>query len=197
MKTIVLAAFAALPLSSIAQQTNSFIPFPDNGVYLSASDFSRHKLTDSFDNGQSGYRIRQEAFKRTLKIDQPNAPEEKIPLADMWGERKDGVDYRSFDGELYRVEHTDRLYIYSKPTNPGALSGGPTYHLTNYYFSRKANSPIHLITSANLEDIYYDMPDKQDAFEQLSDLSDHPSNQARQLIQLFYKNDQQTSRAAD
>ncbi|WP_420148271.1 hypothetical protein [Spirosoma sp.] len=185
MKTVIVATIALLPFSALAQQADNFVPFPDNGVYLSAIDFAKHKLTDGFDSGQPGYRIRQETFQPTLKIDQPNASEEKIPLSALWGERKDGVDYRSFDGDLYRVEHSDRIYIYSKPTPAWMAMGGLAHTPTLYYFSRKADSPIHLITSQNLEDIYYDQPDKLAQFDQVDDLN-NPANQANFVVRLFY-----------
>ncbi|UFH56734.1 hypothetical protein [Spirosoma sp. KNUC1025] len=197
MKTVVLAAIAALPLSVLAQQAASFVAFPDNGIYLSANDFSTHKLTDGFDNGQPGYRMHQEMFQRTLKIDQPNAPEAKIPLSDVWGERKDGVDYRSFDGDLYKVEHKDRLFIYSKPTDAWMATGGNAYAGMLYYFSREANSPIHLITSRNLESVYYDQPDKKAVFDEIDDQNAHPADQANKLIRLFYKTDTQMTHAAE
>ncbi|MBD2756350.1 hypothetical protein [Spirosoma validum] len=195
MKTVVLAAIAALPFSALAQQANNFVSFPDNGVYLSATDFSKHKLTDGFDSDQPGYRMHEETFQRALKVDQPNAPEAKFALSDLWGERKAGVDYRSFDGELYRVEHTDRVYVYSKPTPSWMMTSGPAQSITSYYFSREANSPIHLITSQNLEDIYYDQPDKQAAFDQIDDLSKDPANQANHLVRLFYATDKSTHAA--
>ncbi|CAN5327443.1 hypothetical protein BH09BAC4_BH09BAC4_43340 [soil metagenome] len=195
MKTILLIAIAALPFSALAQQTDTFTPYPDNGIYLSPADFSTRKLTDGFDSNQLGYSLREETFQRTLKVDQPNAPEAKFPLATVWGERKEGVDYRSFEGDLYRVEHTDRLFIYSRPTNVWIPGGGSTYANTVYYVSREANSPIHLITSTNLDDIFYDQPDKRAAFDRLDELSNRPADQARKLITLFYRQDQPTHAA--
>ncbi|WP_338874979.1 hypothetical protein WBJ53_05095 [Spirosoma sp. SC4-14] len=189
MKVIVLAALAALPFSTQAQQTNPFAPFPENGIYLSAADFAKHQLTDSFNDGQAGYRLHQETFERAIKVDQPNAPEEKIPLSDLWGERKQGVDYRIFDGDQYKVEHSDRVYIYSKPTNIWISGGGNTYSPVQYYFSRKADSPVHLITSNNLKDIFYDQPEKFAAFEKIDDSYAKPAEQARKLLQLFYTTD--------
>lgn len=195
MKTILLIAIAALPFSALARQTDTFTPYPDNGIYLSHTDFSSRKLTDGFDSNQPGYSLREETFQRTLKVDQPNAPEAKFPLATVWGERQEGVDYRSFEGDLYRVEHTDRLFIYSRPTNVWIPGGGSTYANTVYYVSREANSPIHLITSTNLDDIFYDQPDKRAAFDRLDELSNRPADQARKLITLFYKQDQPTHAA--
>lgn len=196
MKTIVLAAIATLPFSVLAQSNGSFAPFPDNGIYLSATDFATHKLTDGFDKGQPGYSIREETFQRALKIDQPNAPEEKLLLTNLWGERKEGVDYRSFDGDLYRVEHADKIFIYSKPTSVWITGSGGFYPATQYYFSRKADSPIHLITSDNLKDIYYDQPDKNAAFESLDGLSNKPGTQAQHLLKLFYPTSHATSQSA-
>ena len=192
MKTIMLVAIAALPFSALAQQADKFAPYPDNGIYLSSADFSTHKLTDGFDSNQPGYRLREETFQQTIKIDQPNAPEAKFPLSTLWGERKAGVDYRNFDGDEYRVEHTDRLFIYSKPATNWMTTGGTAYPTTLYYFSREANSPIHLITSTNLEDIFYDQPDKRAAFDKLDELRNNPSDQARKLITLFYTPNQAT-----
>jgi len=189
MKVIVLAALAALPFSTQAQQSNPFVPFPDNGIYLSATDFAKHNLTDGFNDGQAGYRIHDEAFQRAIKVDQPNAPEEKILLSNLWGERKEGVDYRVFDGDSYKVEHSDRIFIYSKPTNLWMAGGGTTYSPVQYYVSRKADSPVHLITSSNLKDIFYDQPEKFAAFEKLDDSYAKPAEQARKLLQLFYITD--------
>ncbi|GAB3888320.1 hypothetical protein GCM10028825_20860 [Spirosoma agri] len=180
-----LAFVAALPLSVVAQQADQFTLFPDNGIYLSATDFSTHQLTDGFNDDQPGYRLRDEAFGNAIKVDQPNAPEAKIPLSNLWGERKEGVDYRSFNNDLFRVEHTDRIVIYSKPANTWLASGGSASSATLYYFSREANSPIHLITSENLKDIYYDQPDKTAAFDKLDDVT-KPTDKVRQLIRLFY-----------
>jgi|GEM_PF-5929895 len=189
MKVIVLAALAALPFSTQAQQSNSFVPFPENGIYLSATDFAKHNLTDGFNDGQAGYRIHDEGFQRAIKVDQPNAPEEKILLSNLWGERKQGVDYRVFDGDSYKVEHSDRIFIYSKPTNLWMAGGGTTYSPVQYYVSRKADSPVHLITSSNLKDIFYDQPEKFAAFEKLDDSYAKPAEQARKLLQLFYVTD--------
>ena len=186
MKTIVLAAIAALPFSALAQQGNDLTPFPDNGVYLSAADFSGHKLTDSFDDGQPGYRLRDETFQKVVKIDQPNAQEVKIPLTDLWGERKQGTDYRNFDGVIYRVEHTDRIFLYSKPANISMAGVGTTSAGTLYYFSRETNSPIHLISAENLKEIYYDQPAKIAAFDELDAQSNDLASQVRKLLRLFY-----------
>ncbi|MFD2570752.1 hypothetical protein ACFSUS_08925 [Spirosoma soli] len=188
MKTVVLAAMISLPIVSQAQQATDFVPFPDNGVYLSANDFTHHVLTDGFDN-QPGYSLREEMFKPVVKVTQPNGEAVEIPDAKLWGERKQGADYRFFQGDLYRVEHADRIYIYSKPADMSIAGGGNSNSSTLYYFSRKANSPIHLITADNLEDIYYDQPDKTESFENLDELGKDPARQAAKLVRLFYIDD--------
>lgn len=48
---------------------------------------------------------------------------------------------------------------------------------------------------ANLEDIFYDQLHKRAAFDKLDELSNHPSDQARKLITLFYAQDQATHAA--
>src|SRR5919202_7061158 len=135
MKAIVLAALTALPFLSNAQSTTKFDRFPDNGVYLSANAFEHHALTDGFDSSQPGYRMTDEIFKPAVKITEPSNQKIEIPDAKLWGERKAGVDYRLYNGELYRVEHSDRVYVYSKPAGLSAV-GAPTNSLQAYYFSR-------------------------------------------------------------
>lgn len=186
MKTSVLAAIIALPFSGMAQQATNFNPFPDNGVYLSAADFSKHTLTDGFDDGQPGYQLREEAFQSTVKITQPNTKEVKIPLSDLWGERQKGVDYRNFDGEIFRVEHTDRIFLYSRPASVSGDGGRTVYPSTSFYFSREANSPIHFITAENLKEIYYDQPSKLAAFDDIDALNTNSAEQAQKLLRIFY-----------
>lgn len=190
MKRIICLALAALPLSVLAQQsTNQWAPLAENGVYRSSAEFTTRTLAEPFNSDQSGYRLRNEGFVPTVKIDEPNKPEVKIPMSELWGERKDGVDYRIVDGQLYKVEHTDRVCVYSRP----AVFTGSA--LNTYYFSRTLNSPIHLITSTNLEDSFYDQPARKEAFAALDDLYTKPSAQARELIELFYKIDSPTQAA--
>lgn len=188
MKSVVLAALTVLPFLSNAQSTSEFEHFSDNGVYLSANDFKHHALTDGFDNSQPGYRLTDELFKPAVKIVEPNNQKIEIPDTQLWGERKEGVDYRLFNGELYRVEHADRIYVYSKPTGPSAI-GAPGNSMVSYYFSRKPDSPIHLITSSTLKDVYYDQSDKLSAFDKLDDLSNNPARQAAKLVRIFYTED--------
>ncbi|GAB4028878.1 hypothetical protein [Spirosoma gilvum] len=181
MKTIVFAVLAALPFSVLGQQNSHRVSFPDNGIYASSTDFATHTLTDGFNTGQPGYRVKNELFEPVVKVDEPNHQEVKIAMATLWGERKLGVDYRIFDGQLYRVEHSDRVIIYSLPaTITGA--GGNTY-----YFSRELNSPIYLITAHNLANVYYDQSAILAAFDTIDWLNEHPSFRARQLVEAFYK----------
>lgn len=188
MKTIVLAALTALPFFSQAQKASVFVPFPDNGIYLSANDFTNHIVTDGFNDTQTGYRLHDELFKPAVKIVQPTKGEIEIPDAQLWGERKKGVDFRRFNGDLYKVEHADRIYIYSKPLNL-SVSGQTSNSSVTYYFSRQPNSPIHAINADNLKDIYYDQPGRATAFDELDALNDDPAHQVYQLIRLFYTND--------
>ncbi|GAB3499561.1 hypothetical protein GCM10027341_23120 [Spirosoma knui] len=188
MKTLVLAAFTTLPFLSTAQTTSNPAHIADNGVYLSATDFKHHLINDGFDNAQAGYHLRDELFKSAVKIITPDNQNIEIPAAQVWGERKSGVDYRRFNGDLYRVEHTDRIYVYSRPTDLSGI-GQNAKSLVTYYFSRKADSPIHAITTNVLKDIFYDQPEKVAAFDKLDNLSSDPAQQASQLIRLFYTSD--------
>lgn len=190
MKTIVFAMLAALPFSVLGQQNSQRVSFPDNGIYRSASDFASRTLTDGFNTGQPGYRLKNELFEPVVKVDEPNQQEVKLAMATVWGERKLGVDYRIVDGQLYRVEHADRVIIYSLPANTIIGSGWNTY-----YFSRELNSPVYLITAHNLNDVYYDQPGKLAAFDHIDWHDEHPSVRARQLVESFYKSGAATQAA--
>ncbi|GAB3943628.1 hypothetical protein GCM10028805_10130 [Spirosoma harenae] len=181
MKSLVFVALAALPLSTFAQQNDKWAPFPDNGIYQSASDFANHKLTAGFDTDQPGYRLKNEDFQPVVKVDEPNSQEVKIAMSNLWGERLQGVDYRIVDGQLYRIEHSDRVMIYSKRST---LTGAGE---NVYFFSRKLDSPIHFITLDNLKDIYYDQPEKLAAFDEIHWLNTKPVFKAQQLVEAFYK----------
>lgn len=186
MKTLFVATLIALPFLSRAQQNTDFEPLPDNGVYLSASDFTHRVVTDGFDDSQPGYHLRDETLKNAVKITRPNEQALEIPVSNLWGERKQGADYRDFDGDSYRVEHSDRIYVYSKPVRFSDIGGLTTTSTVLYYFSREANSPIHLITADNLNDIYYDQPERTAAFDQLDLVKDNPARRAAQLVRMFY-----------
>ena len=190
MKTVILAAMTVIPLLSQAQKTSQLTPLPDNGVYMTAADFTHRKVVDGFDNGQPGYRLHDELLKNAVKIVQPANKEIEIPVDNLWGERIKDVDYRRFNGDLYRVEHADRVFVYSKVSN---------FNQTNrplYFFSRKADSPIYLISTTNLDNVYYDQPEKKALFENMDDLSDNPQHQAVTLTHLFYSTGTNDQRAA-
>lgn len=180
MKTTILAALMVLPFLSHAQQTTDATLFPDNGIYQTAADFTHRVVTDGFNNNQPGYRLHDDLFKSAVKIDQPRAQEQEIATANLWGERVKDVDYRFVDGERYRVDHADRVFVYSKPSTINQLSR------PLYYFSRQADSPVYVITSENLANVYYDQPDKKALFDQIDVLSDNPVQQAIMLTHLFY-----------
>ena len=189
MKTLFIATLVTLPFLSRAQQNTELVAMPDNGVYLSANDFANRVVADGFDDSQPGYHLRDETLKNAVKITRPNEQALEIPVSNVWGERKQGTDYRDFDGDIYRVEHADRIYLYSKPVRFSDIGGLTSTSSVQYYFSREANSPIHLITADNLKEIYYDQPERTTAFEQLELVNGNPARRAAQLVRLFYTTD--------
>ncbi len=189
MKTLFVATLLTLPILSRAQQNTDFEPLPDNGIYLSAADFTHRVVADGFDDSQTGYHLRDETLKNAVKIARPNEHALEIPISNLWGERKQGADYRDFDGDSYRVEHSDRIYIYSKPVRFSDIGSLTSSSTVLYYFSREANSPIHLITADNLKDIYYDQPERIATFGQLDMVNDNPTRRAARLIRMFYTGD--------
>lgn len=184
MKTILIAAILALPLLSQAQQPTEFTPFPDNGIYLTATDFTHHVLTDAFNTGQPGYKIQDETLRQAVKVKQPTTGVSVIPDSQLWGQRINDVDYRIVDGELYRVEHADRIFVYSKLSTINLLPQ-PVY-----YFSREADSPLYAITTENLANVYYDQPEKVKLFGVIDTQSGHSVQQAITLTKLFYPENQ-------
>ncbi|GAB3569013.1 hypothetical protein GCM10027578_22620 [Spirosoma luteolum] len=180
MKMTLLAALTAMPFLTRAQAPASFVPVPDNGVYRSASDFSHHRLADGFDNNQTGYRLRDREGKHIVSIRQGDQAADNIPMSTLWGQRVNDVDYRLVDGDQYKVEHADRIYVYSRPAN------ADPFPQTAYFFSRTPDSPLYSITTDNLNKVYYDQPDKKGLFDAIDRMAGKPVEKAIRLTQLFY-----------
>ncbi|NCI52040.1 hypothetical protein GWC95_19100 [Sediminibacterium roseum] len=119
---------------------------PENGVYLTAKDFEAgivsHGFTSSddeklLDNKRGYIVIKQRDSTTRFYFDQ------------LWGYRKEGVDWRLYNEEGYRVESTNKICLYSVPVCVACLTTQPLY------FSVDAVSPLHPLSRKNLLDVYH------------------------------------------
>ncbi|HEX2848420.1 MAG TPA: hypothetical protein VHN59_17885 [Chitinophagaceae bacterium] len=139
----------AMVLACCAVQAQNNKPeFPDNGVYLKDSDYVLHRITSGFSRGKR-YKIIDN--KRDYLIVKRDTTEQKFFLDEIWGYRKNGIDWRVCNGECYQVDYTGKVCIYEIPGN-GVGEGTRTF----YYFSSALSSPVHDITKKNLINVFHD-----------------------------------------
>lgn len=147
MKTLLTSfAFVLLHLS-YAQTTVHSIDA--NGIYLSDGDYKNHHLLLSFNKKSSDHKyIDTWSHSHQVWIKFLDSTY-KFYYGEIWGYRKDGEDWRVFDGEMYRIEDTTKICIYSIPT---FIDGHTGY---NSYFSKNLTTPIHSLTKNDLIEVYH------------------------------------------
>jgi len=146
MKSILIITLVLICSASYAQDNTP--AFPDNGVYLKDSDYVLHKITSGF-NREKRYKLNDN--KRDYLIVKRDTMEQKFFLDDIWGYRKNGIDWRVCNGECYQVDYTGKVCIYEIPGN-GVGEGTRTF----YYFSSTLSSPVHDVTKKNLINAFHD-----------------------------------------
>lgn len=137
----ILICFAANGQKSISR-------LQDNGIYLKDSDYLLHRLTSGFDR-QKRYKLIDN--RRNYLVAKKDTTEEKFFLDDIWGYRKNGVDWRVCNGECYQVDYVGKICLYEIPGS-GAGEGTRTF----YYFSSTLSGPVHDITRKNLISVFHD-----------------------------------------
>jgi len=146
MKNIL--AIPAILICCVANGQKNISPLPANGVYLKDSDYLVHQLTSGFDR-QKGYKLIDN--KRDYLVVRKDSSEEKFFLDEIWGYRKNGVDWRVCNGECYQVDYTGKICLYEIPGN-GVGEGTRT----SYYFSSTLSAPVHDVTRRNLVNVFHD-----------------------------------------
>lgn len=137
--------FVVFSINAAAQKDSS-------GIYKTGDDFISGKLSLAINCETEKHKITlNDLFNKPYIIVKHNDTSYKFYKKDIFGYKKcDGSIYR-FDGkkELLLLNSTEQILIY-KHILPNRTSGGLT-NVTNFYFSINANSPVQLLTKANLK----------------------------------------------
>jgi hypothetical protein len=117
-----------------------------NGIYTSSNDFKNHKLTAAF-NRSDGYKF-SSLKKQSISIKTKSA-RQTFFTDSIWGYRRDGIDWRLFNEQVYQVVYSGKVIIYTTPGVPG----DDTHEWT--YISRNLDAPIHDLSRPNLIAIFH------------------------------------------
>lgn len=119
------------------------------GIYLTAEDFTAGKLANGFDaiDTNNFVDIGHDYLWVTLDSTAVAYDYKKI-----WGFRKDGIDWRVYDGDLFEVSfHGNDIMIY---TLPGYLSYDQPIVYDTRFFSTDAVGKLLPLTKRNLKKLY-------------------------------------------
>lgn len=126
---------------------------PDNGVYLTASDYANKELTDAFENGTANEKIWAGTQGGSVVVKTPEVTE-KFPEAKIWGYRSNDKDYRIVEGLTYEIINANDVMVY-KIVNPDP---NQFRYPSPYFFSRYADSDLLFLNERNLDLVYSDYP---------------------------------------
>jgi hypothetical protein len=143
MKAIVVVL---LLLTGLANGQINRKSLKDNGIYITAKDFHDGLLTHAFNKAKD---IKFLENKRLFVVIKSMDSSYLYYYDQIWGYRKDGVDWRVFNELTYQVEQTYKICIYSLPVCVACLTTPP------FYFSVDLNSPIHPCTRTYLINAYH------------------------------------------
>lgn len=181
IKSIALAACTLLTLTGNAYEPTTV---PNNGLYINATDFKSKVITLGFDNADKGYQISDNRWNNTVKVQQP---ENKfvLSLSGVWGERKNDKDYRFFNGDAYKVEYANGLFVYSKPETYS--DGRTSYTVNNYYFSSSATTEIQTLDRTELHETFKENSALASKLDEVQEV-ENPLLKAQKLISIYVQN---------
>lgn len=120
----------------------------ENGIYLTVRNYKEGSLFLPFNNSE-GSKFREpighpdEIWIKTADSTY------KFYFEDIWGYRREGIDWRIYNSNSYRIEDTLQICIYSMPTFITYTSG-----VANF-FSKDLEAPIHIIERKELLEVYH------------------------------------------
>ena len=127
----------------------------NQGVYLSANDFTAGKISYVNDKNNEKYKFHLHEFLNpsTVKIIKGDKTI-KLKKNSIFGYRdKNNNCYRYYDkAEFKIINHSDNILLYSKSSLEGGLKN--KHLVTSYYFSANANSPIYELSKWNLKTVF-------------------------------------------
>ena len=125
------------------------------GVYVSASDYAAHDLTDGFSIKDNTHKLRDEVTHHVY-IDN-NGSSHRYSYDSIWGFRKEGKDWRIFNYRIYNLVYSGKAFVYVRPTKTDFSQPGLTRFETTF-FSATPDSPVYLLTQENLSLVFAGNP---------------------------------------
>jgi hypothetical protein len=154
----------------------------NEGVYLSANDFTNGKVSYGHNNTNNKYEfhLHEISFKTPIKIILDNTIV-KLNKDSVYGYRdKKNTCYRYFNKGIFKILNpSEKFLLYSN----SSVEDGPRniHRVRNYFFSADATSPIYLLTKWNLKivlfkdiyfhellDVYFQGDDELTAYDEIN-----------------------------
>ena len=124
--------------------------FAENGIYRSDTDFVHHKLILPFNKSNShGTRFKSPLGHYNELWLKTKDSTYKFYNDDIWGYRKRGEDFRIYENEIYKINYTGKIVIYTIYSTPGNGNG-----ITSY-FSKTLTSPAYYLSKKMLREVYH------------------------------------------
>lgn len=130
---------------------NSYAKTEVNGLYLTENDYVNHKVSYSYDpKSEQGNKIILHDFLEGKNVTVViNGKKQILPKDQLFGYRKDGVDYRFNGNKAYEIVDTEGFYLYQHERLEHQGKG--LKPVAVFYFSTKANSEILQLTERNID----------------------------------------------
>ena len=172
-------SFYIFPLLFLGFSTGSIAQNANEGVYLSANDFTNNKISFSHtvNDRKSAFHIHDFSFRSSIKIIRGN-DEVRIRKDSIFGYRtKNNTSYRFYCKVAYKILNpSEEILLYSTTSLEGGLRNN--HRVTNYFFSADASSPIYPLSKLNLKivlnkavffhallDVYFKSDDELTAYD--------------------------------
>ena len=133
----------------IAQNTNE-------GIYLSAGDFTKGKLSFRNAPGENKYRLHLNVIFNTALVKVTNQGSViELKKDSIYGYRDKGNNcFRFFKKDAYKIINpTEKILLYSRTISVGSPRN--IHSVTYYFFSANAGSAIYALSKLNLKLVLY------------------------------------------
>jgi hypothetical protein len=146
----------------------------NEGVYLTAKDFTNSKISFVNDQLNNKYKVRLHEFFNSLKITIIKGDSViKLNKESVFGYRdKKNNCYRFYNKAEYQIINpSEKILLYGKSELEGGFRN--THRVMHYFFSENAGSPIYALSKWNLKAVFY----KEVSFLEMLDVYFDSDNQ--------------------
>lgn len=127
-----------------------------SGLYASANDFQQMKLTYPIDGKNATGKIKpNDLFGSSTGYVEYNGKSYAFDKTKTYGYRSDdNKNYRFYHNAIYQIIDTAGFYMYYQYRSVEQTKGKGLVKVDLYFFSKKADGEILLLTTDNLKDAY-------------------------------------------